>query len=933
MSTLTPERWLEVSPYLDHVLSLPEDERDAWLNSFHSEKPELAELLRSLLDEHRAAARDHFLENAPSPLDPNSSLQGQKVGPYTLVSPIGQGGMGSVWLAERSDGRFERRVAIKFLHFSVAVQGGVERFKREGRILGQLSHPHIAELVDAGLTSKAEPYLVLEYVDGHPIHEYCDRNTLDVDARVRLFLNVLSAVGQAHANLIVHRDLKPSNVLVRSDGEVKLLDFGIAKLLADEATPGAATQLTLDGGSAMTPLFAAPEQVTGGPVTTATDVYALGSLLYLLLTGKHPAGSLHAPSDLVKAIVETEPPRASDVIGSGEEQVAAKRAVTPDKLQRQLRGDLDTILAKALKKSPTERYSSVTALADDLRRYLKHEPISARPDTLTYRMRKFVRRNRLSFAAAVLGISLILSASGIAIYQRRIAEQRFQEVRKLAHTFVFNLHDEIAKLEGSTKAREMMVGTALEYLDNLARNSGRDLELQREIAAAYVKVGDAQGYPTKPNLGRTDDALKSYEKAGDIYRHIAAKNPAYLPDLADYYANYSGLVRFTHDLKRARDLSESALQTYDRVLGGSQVNLAMEMARAETWCRLGELDEDMNHYRQAFAEYSRCAELARNRLTSKREHEVLSLLAVADERIGTAAAETGSLAQALQALDEDESLLNELLVTEPQNPSLHRRLAVLQNYRAEVYYADLAPSYGDPARALQSERRYLDTAEAMVRSDPSNTSAQFSRAVATYWISFDLCEADPRTALKMAQDAVHMFDVLMAAGKPGYLVSSRHVRALLRLGEAQLKNGKLAEAQATAQASLAAQRTLAADNGGEWDENSELVQVLILAGRTSAAVGNVQRAESLLTEAHDVAKKIASPAELTSLIPLANSEIALAQFYSHLHQVEQARHCYERLTNLWQSFPESNEYIEMQRTSSQKLLASLRHAYEVARKN
>ena len=226
---ISPERWQEVSPYLDQALTLADHERQAWLRALHAEKPELAADLEELLNEHQAAAQERFLERGPAVIANESSLAGQAVGTYTLISPLGQGGMGSVWLAERSDGRFERRVAVKFLRISVAAHGGIERFKREGKILGQLAHPHIAELIDAGLTQTGEPYLVLEYVDGEPITEYCDRRALDIPGRVCLFLDVLSAVAQAHASLIVHRDIKPSNVLVRNDGQVKLLDFGIAK--------------------------------------------------------------------------------------------------------------------------------------------------------------------------------------------------------------------------------------------------------------------------------------------------------------------------------------------------------------------------------------------------------------------------------------------------------------------------------------------------------------------------------------------------------------------------------------------------------------------------------------------------------------------------------------------------------------------------------
>src|SRR5262249_29599826 len=234
-----------------------------------------------LVDEHRMLTEKRFLEGSAIVNRDQSSLAGQSIGAYKLISPLGQGGMGSVWLAERSDGRFERRVAVKFLRLSVATHGGAERFRLEGRILGQLAHPHIAELMDAGVTTNGEPYLVLEHVEGEPIDEYCDRKRLDVETRICIFLEVLSAVAQAHANLIVHRDIKPSNVLVRDDGQVKLLDFGIAKLLADDAGSAPTTLLTQEGGGALTPQYAAPEQVTGGAVTTATDVYALGVLLSL----------------------------------------------------------------------------------------------------------------------------------------------------------------------------------------------------------------------------------------------------------------------------------------------------------------------------------------------------------------------------------------------------------------------------------------------------------------------------------------------------------------------------------------------------------------------------------------------------------------------------------------------------------------------------
>jgi len=408
MSKLSPDEWQAVSPYLDQALEMREDERSIWLSSLQSENPALAYQVEILLREHRVLSDKGFLEVSALELPGGPGLAGQTLGVYTLVSQIGHGGMGTVWLAERNDGRFERRVAVKVLNFALMGKGGEERFKREGRILGRLTHPHIAELIDAGVSLAGQPFLVLEYVEGDHIDRYCDQSRLDVRARVRLFLDALRAVAQAHENHIVHRDLKPSNILVRTDGQAKLLDFGIAKLLEGDSRTGE-SPLTLEGGKAMTPEYAAPEQLNGEAVSAATDVYASGVLLYVLLTGRHPAGAGPlTPASLIKAILDTEPPRPSEIVAptqTNEETAvtnAERRATTPDKLRRLLRGDLDTIVAKALKKSPQERYPSVKAFAEDLQRYLRHEPISARPDAMAYRAGKFIRRNRSSVTAALL---------------------------------------------------------------------------------------------------------------------------------------------------------------------------------------------------------------------------------------------------------------------------------------------------------------------------------------------------------------------------------------------------------------------------------------------------------------------------------------------------------------------------------------------------
>jgi serine/threonine protein kinase len=505
MSTLQPDRWQELSPYLDQALALAGDERKAWLAALEAANPTMAAEVRALLDEHLLLEKEGFLEKAPAAPQSAPGLAGQTVGPYTLISQIGQGGMGSVWLAERSDGRFERRVAVKFLNVALAGRGGEQRFKREGSILGRLAHEHIAELVDAGVSPAGQPYLVLEYVEGDHIDRYCDARMLDVEARLRLFLDVLVAVAHAHANLIVHRDIKPSNVLVSKDGRVKLLDFGIAKLLEGEGQDGSATVLTVEAGRAMTPEYATPEQVTGGPVTTATDVYALGVLLYVLLTGQHPAGSgAHSPADLVKAIVDTEPTRPSGIVSptraNAEETTAnaARRTTTPDKLSRLLRGDLDTIVAKALKKNPEERYASVTALADDLGRYLRHEPISARPDALGYRAAKFVRRNRGAVAlVALVLIAVMAGVAGTLLQARTARRQRDLALRERDRatrvtefmTRMFKVSDPSDARGNSVTAREILDKASNEIDTGLARDPETQAQMMSFMGNVYFSLG------------------------------------------------------------------------------------------------------------------------------------------------------------------------------------------------------------------------------------------------------------------------------------------------------------------------------------------------------------------------------------------------------------------------------------------------------------
>jgi serine/threonine protein kinase len=751
MQTLTPDQWQEVNPYLDEVLEIAPEQRAVWLLSLSEKDAKLAALIAELLNEQQQLKQEGFLETSPLPAA--VGLVGQKVGAYTLISHIGQGGMGSVWLAERNDGRFERQAAVKFV--SVALTGPVteERFKREGSILGRLTHPHIAELLDAGISADGSPYLILEYVDGVAIDQYCDHHKLDVEGRVRLFLDVLSAVADAHAHLIVHRDIKPSNVLVRNDGQVKLLDFGIAKLLAQEGETAAATMLTLEGGGALTPRFAAPEQVSGGTVTTATDVYALGVLLYLLLTGQHPAGAgVHSPAALVKAIAETEALRPSFVVATAN-AAAETRSTTCEKLCRQLRGDLDTILAKALKKNPQERYASVTAFADDLRRYLKHEAISVRGDTFAYRTAKFLRRNRKIVSLATVSIALVIGSLStgllIANRQRKTAERRFDQVRELSNKFIA-LDNDIRGLPGSTKVRMQIVSDSLQYLTSLGGDVRDDKDLELEIANAYVKVAHVQGDPTSPNLGQFPEAEASLDKAESF---------------VDSELNV--------DPKNRKGLFIAATIAHDRMVLADEQNRTEELVswadkaseRVERFMDLGNIDPkdvySMGYFEQNIAYgYDDSRHFAEALRASQRALDITAPVPSAQRVRGSilgaltlARWQTGDLEGALQTAQQAVEL------QEVQAASGHASLRV--NLANALYTEgmilgkqDAEPSLGRSEDALAALQKGQDIGEELAKMDPIDYLSRRSAATIGLEIGNILRHTDPEKALAVYDHAL-----------------------------------------------------------------------------------------------------------------------------------------------------------------------------------
>jgi eukaryotic-like serine/threonine-protein kinase len=583
---VTPEQWQHVKQMLEEALAQPPAERAAFVAQVGREHAALAGELESLIAAHDHAGGFMAIPALASPeaaslLDQwqrTSQWTGRRVGAYLLVREIGCGGMGAVYLGVRADDAYEKKVAIKVVRSTFDPSLIERRFRGERQILAQLDHPNIARLIDGGSTEDGSPYFAMEYVEGLPIDRYCETNRLSVDARIALFRSVCAAVNYAHQHLIVHRDLKAGNILVTADGVPKLLDFGIAKLLHTDA---AAPEHTITAMRVLTLESASPEQVRGEAVTTATDVYALGVLLHRLLTGRGPyaAATTSSSHDLARAICEQDATRPSEV-------------ATSSKLARRLKGDLDTIVLKALQKQPARRYSTVEQFADDITRHLSGRPVHARPDTVRYRATKFVKRHKRSVAAAaIVVVSLAAGILGtareaqVARVERERAERRFNDVRRLANSFLFEFHDAIERIPGSTKTRELVVRRATEYLDRLSTDSAYDPSLQRELAAGYDNVGDLQGLPGSTNLGDTRGALRNHRTAVALREALAAANPAdhgLQRDLETTYEHLSEIVGAMGDAGAAEDYQRKGLAIahalYAANPGGTDERRALAMA-------------------------------------------------------------------------------------------------------------------------------------------------------------------------------------------------------------------------------------------------------------------------------------------------------------------------------------------------------------------
>ena len=554
---------------------LPPGEQAALIERECGGDGELRKALEALLAADRDnGASDGWLEPQPSPSElPDGGL----IGPYRLLSRLGHGGMGVVYLAERADGQDDQRVALKLISAGMFSSSLRSRFLVERRVLASLDHPAIARLFDAGIAAGQQPYLVLEYVEGVPIDRYCQQRQLAVRDRLRLFLPVCAAVQEAHRKLVVHRDIKPANILVTSSGQPKLLDFGIARMLAPD---GSDTRDPARTAMLFTPNYASPEQVRGEAVGVGTDVYSLGVLLYQLLSGELPLATDKAPLLEAARMVEQEDPRPPS------------EAATDAACATALRGDLDTIILHALEKDAAKRYSSVESFAADIQRHLDGFPVQARGNHWRYRAAKYLRRHRKAVTAATAllllaagGVASIVQSARIAGQQRVLAEQRFSDLRELARSYMFELDPQLEAIPGTTGVRALMSKRSMTYLDRIGAESGGDSLLQREIANGYSKLATVLGVPVYANLGDRDGARQSIDKALRLRRVVLARKPDSVEDrlmLARTLLLDGELRLNAGDLVGAVSAHTQALQAADWVLSHSSEPTGRQLNAAES---------------------------------------------------------------------------------------------------------------------------------------------------------------------------------------------------------------------------------------------------------------------------------------------------------------------------------------------------------------
>ncbi len=742
---ISSDRWQEVRARFLEATAHEGQERQDWLIRLKAEDPAIWSEVCSLLEAHGDAeavldkvAADYLGAEGLGPSD-DDRWAGRTIGAYVVIDLLGRGGMGEVYRARRADAQYEKEVAIKVVRSGFDTRDILERFRTERQILANLEHPNIAHLLDGGTTADGLPYLVMELVDGERIDVYCDRERLMLGARLRLFLQVCDAVQFAHQRLVIHRDLKTGNILVTRDGVPKLLDFGVAKLLR---RTDASTETTLF--RPMTPAYASPEQIRGESLTTASDVFSLGVILFELLAGCSPFGSQpRTPEDGARSMTELrrasvasqipQPSTDSQRATSAEERAAA-RGTTPLRLRRQLAGDLDAILMKAMRTEPARRYASVQQLSDDIERHLAGAAVLAHRGSWRYRFGKYLRRNKAPVAgtaATVLALTagLILSShqARMAQLERQRADVRFEDTRKLANALVFDVNNAMADTPGNTAARKLLLDRAVQYLDKLSQDAAGDTNLQRELAWGYQKLAAVQGNTTESNVGEISAADRSLHKAIDLFEAVYRSHPDSVAD---------GLnLAMSHRLMGASDIYypagppqlARAVEILDQLSAREPGNTKLALERTQTYDLLS-YAQDIAGERLKSVDSARAAlSLARELQRRDPDTHLLESIAGFTVHLGSQLGRTGALEAAESALQDGVRQYQALRRAAGGSLPVARNTAHAQMLLGRVQ--------SQRGRLTQADGNYSDAAASvnrLLQQDPGNSMLMWDVATLAF---------------------------------------------------------------------------------------------------------------------------------------------------------------------------------------------------------
>jgi non-specific serine/threonine protein kinase/serine/threonine-protein kinase len=799
--------WSRVKDVLSGALDEPVSEREAFLDRACGDDGALRAEVEALIAEAEAdecPIERHVASYAPmARLGP---LEGTRLGQYELVRELGRGGMGTVFLARRVDGQFDHHVAIKVIRQAFLRDHLEEQFRRERQILATLTHPNIARLLDGGISDQDELFAVMEYVEGEPLLAYVNRVGLSVRDRLALFVRVCGAVAYAHSKLVVHRDLKPSNILVTADGDPRLVDFGLAKVVDDTLSEDGGLQ-TVAGFRAFTPAYAAPEQIGGEPVTTAADIYSLGVVLSELLTGAKPFDVEHkSVSEIVRILGSTTPAKPSELVGARPTGVPSTMgpATTGD-----LRGDLDNIVLTAVERDPQARYGSVSALADDVERFLHDRPVLARPQTAVYRLRKFVSRHRIAVAASAVMVVALAAALVLALWQAQVARQerdratrRFDDVRRLANDLLFELGPRIERLRGATEAREVLLARALTYLDSLSREAAGDIGLRLELAAAYEKIGDLQGNPTNPNLVALDASIASYEKAQQLRRAAleqGAADRASRRQLAENHRVLGTVYAQANDFERSTQELNAALSAYERLAAEDPADADLNGAIARVLHDLGRNESNTKRYRNALPYFERAIAMAgRARAQEPRSLPLLTLVADTHSQNGLALSWEGRQREAEAEMSRAASLLEPAATEYPDDTRVSGGLWSVYWVTSTVYEEQ------DDRKSHVFASRALDVARAELARDPANERARQQVARSLSRLGQTSTNIGQQAeALGYLEEACANLRALASGDVRNGRLRSDLALALTRLADAKAKNGMPSGAVADATEAIA----------------------------------------------------------------------------------------------------------------------------------